>query len=136
MSNVKEGCFYTKEHEWISFEENVMTLGVSDYAQNSLGDIVFVELPELDVVVTKDESFGVVESVKAVSDLYSPISGTVVEVNEPLNDAPEIINSDPYEEGWIIRVELGDSSGVLIQNLKGERMSPDAYNLFLEEEEE
>jgi len=99
---------YSKEHEWVRVEDSRATIGITSFAAEELGDIVFVELPEIGADVSQFATFGVVESVKAVSDLYAPVSGTVVEVNEALRDAPELMNSDPFGEGWIARVELSD----------------------------
>jgi len=99
---------YSKEHEWVRVEDSRATIGITSFAGEELGDIVFVELPEIGADVSQFATFGVVESVKAVSDLYAPVSGTVVEVNEALRDAPELMNSDPFGEGWIARVELSD----------------------------
>jgi glycine cleavage system H protein len=99
---------YSKEHEWVRADDGTATIGITSFAADELGDIVFIELPEAGGQLTQFGTFGVVESVKAVSDLYSPVSGTVVEVNEALRDAPELLNSDPFGEGWIARVELGD----------------------------
>ena len=104
------GCKYTKEHEWVKVNGEIAEIGITDYAQDSLGDIVFLELPEVGSEVEKEGTFGVVESVKAVSDLYSPISGTVEEINDPLADEPELINEDPYEAGWMIRIKMSDPS--------------------------
>ena len=101
---------YTKDHEWVRVEGDEATVGITEYAAGQLGDIVFVELPEVGGQLTQFGTFGVVESVKAVSDLYAPVSGTVVEVNEALRDAPELLNSDPFGGGWIARVELADAS--------------------------
>jgi glycine cleavage system H protein len=101
---------YSKEHEWVRADDGNATIGITSFAADELGDIVFIELPEVGGQLTQFGTFGVVESVKAVSDLYSPVSGTVVEVNEALRDAPELMNSDPFGEGWIARVELGDAS--------------------------
>ncbi|HSI98778.1 MAG TPA: glycine cleavage system protein GcvH [Patescibacteria group bacterium] len=101
---------YSKEHEWVRADDGSATIGITSFAADELGDIVFIELPEVGGQLTQFGTFGVVESVKAVSDLYSPVSGTVVEVNEALRDAPELLNSDPFGEGWIARVELGDAS--------------------------
>ena len=101
---------YTREHEWVLVEENVATVGITDYAQEQLGDVVFVELPAVGDKVTKDEAMGVVESVKAVSDVYAPLSGKVLEVNDDLPDSTEMINEDPYGDGWIIKIEIGDRS--------------------------
>ena len=101
---------YSKEHEWVRADDGNATIGITSFAADELGDIVFIELPEVGGRLTQFGTFGVVESVKAVSDLYAPVSGTVVEVNEALRDAPELMNSDPFGEGWIARVELGDTS--------------------------
>jgi glycine cleavage system H protein len=101
---------YSKEHEWVRAEESHATIGITSFAADELGDIVFVELPEVGSSLTQFGTFGVVESVKAVSDLFSPVSGTVAEVNEALREAPELLNSDPFGEGWIVRVELSDAS--------------------------
>jgi len=103
---------YSKEHEWVRVEGSRATIGITSFAADELGDIVFIELPEVGAKLTQFASFGVVESVKAVSDLYAPISGEVTEVNEALRDGPELLNSDPFGEGWIARVELGDATEV------------------------
>ena len=99
---------YSKEHEWVRLEGSHGTIGITSFAADELGDIVFVELPDVGAKVAQFATFGVVESVKAVSDLYSPVSGSVTEVNEGLRDAPELLNSDPFGEGWIARIELSD----------------------------
>jgi glycine cleavage system H protein len=106
--NFPEDLKYTREHEWARPKGNRVVVGVTDFAQDQLGDVVYVELPPVGHAVKKGESFGVVESTKAVSELYAPISGKVVEINEPLVDAPETINDDPYEEGWMIVIEPTD----------------------------
>lgn len=103
---------YTKEHEWVKIDGNKATVGITDFAQNELGDIVFVELPEVGDTVTLGESFGSVESVKTVSELYSPLSGTVVEINEELSDSPELVNESAYEGAWMIVIELSNESEV------------------------
>jgi glycine cleavage system H protein len=100
---------YSKEHEWVRMDGEQATIGITAFAADELGDIVFVELPETGATLTQFASFGVVESVKAVSDLYAPISGEVVEVNEALRDSPELMNSDPFGEGWIARLRVSDS---------------------------
>jgi glycine cleavage system H protein len=105
---VPDGLSYSKEHEWISVANGVGTIGITDHAQSELGDIVFVDLPEVGSKVAAGTDFGTVESVKAVSEVYSPVSGDVVEVNAALRDAPEAINSDPYGGGWILKVRLSD----------------------------
>jgi glycine cleavage system H protein len=99
---------YSKEHEWVRVDGSRATIGITSFAADELGDIVFVELPETDAELRQFASFGVVESVKAVSDLYAPVSGTVVEVNEALRDTPELLNADPYGDGWIVKVTVAD----------------------------
>ena len=101
---------YSKEHEWVRAYDGSATIGITSFAADELGDIVFIELPEVGGQLTQFGTFGVVESVKAVSDLYAPVSGTVVEVTEALREAPELLNSDPFGNGWIARVDLGDAS--------------------------
>jgi len=103
-----EGLKYSKEHEWVLVEDRIAIIGITEYAQQELGDVVYVELPEAGEKVVKDDPFGAVESVKAVSDIYAPVSGTVTEVNDALPDNPEIINDDPYGDGWMIKVEMTD----------------------------
>ena len=103
---VPEDYYYTKEHEWAQVDENVVTVGITDYARQSLGEVVYIEFPDQGQKVTQGERFGVIESVKAVSDLYSPVSGTVIEVNEGLVDDPGPINDDSMNEGWLIRIEM------------------------------
>ena len=112
MSEIPEGLIYTKEHEWIKVEGNEITVGITDYAQNALTDVVWVELPELGVSVKSMDSFANVESVKSVSEIYAPISGEVIEINEDLEDSPETVNTDPYGEGWICRMSM-DNPGEL-----------------------
>ncbi|MGM9793841.1 MAG: glycine cleavage system protein GcvH [Candidatus Cryptobacteroides sp.] len=109
MSKIIEGLKYSETHEWVKVEGNVAIVGVSDYAQKEMGDITYVDMPDVDDEVSKDEEFGALESVKASSDLVSPVSGVVVEKNEALEDSPELINQDPYEN-WIIKVEMSDAS--------------------------
>jgi glycine cleavage system H protein len=100
---------YSQEHEWVKVDGGVATIGITDHAQSELGDIVFVELPAVGAALTKDGTLGVVESVKAVSDVYAPVSGTVLEINAKLADQPEIINADPYGEGWMVKVTMRDA---------------------------
>src|SRR5574340_428036 len=119
---------YTKEHEWLKVEGNTATVGITDYAQDSLGDVVYVELPQEGGAVTKNEPFGVVESVKAVSDLYSPISGSVSEVNDAIIDSPEAINEDPYGDAWMIKVEIANHGEL------DDLMTADEYQKYAEEE--
>lgn len=106
---IKQDLKYSKEHEWVKVTGDKAYIGISDFAQEALGDIVFVELPEVGTELSAGDSLGVVESVKAASDIYCPVSGKVTKVNEDLNDSPEIINEDPYE-AWIIQIELSDAS--------------------------
>jgi glycine cleavage system H protein len=120
---------YTREHEWARVKGDRIVVGITDFAQDQLGDIVYVELPDVGDPVKKGESFGVVESTKAVSELFSPINGKVVEVNDPLRDAPETLNEDPYEEGWMIVVQPSDPKEL------GELMDAKAYRAFVEEQE-
>jgi glycine cleavage system H protein len=129
MSELPGELKYTKEHEWLRQEEDgSVTIGITDHAQSALGDLVYVELPEIDQEVEAGGEMAVVESVKAASDVYAPISGQVVAVNEALSDDPELLNADAYGEGWIVRMKpSGDG---------GETMDPDAYQAFLDELEE
>jgi glycine cleavage system H protein len=124
--SVPEELQYTKSHEWVRTEGDTATIGITDHAQDELGDVVFVELPEVGTTFDAGDSFGTVESVKAVSDLYTPVGGEVVEVNEALNDQPEKINEDPYGEGWIVKLSVSD---------EGDLLSASDYEQFLEEEE-
>ena len=109
MARVIEGLYYSESHEYVKIEGDFAYVGITDYAQNALGNVVYVDLPEVDDEVEADEDFGAVESVKAASDLISPVTGTVVEVNEALEDKPELINEDPFEN-WIIKVQLSDTA--------------------------
>lgn len=108
--NVPADLTYTKEHEWLRVEGNTAVVGITDWAQGELGDIVFVELPEVGAELEQMGVFGTIEAVKAVSELYSPVNGKVVEVNSALDDDPMVINSDPYGSGWMIKIELADTS--------------------------
>jgi len=119
--NVPDDRRYLDSHEWAIEVDGLVRIGISDFAQDELGDVVFVELPDVDDAVSIDESFGVVESIKAVSDIYAPVSGTVVEVNEDLIDAPELVNEDPYGDGWMIAVRPEDDSQL------ADLLSPAAY---------
>ena len=126
--SIPNDLFYTENHEWVSVDGNEGVIGITDHAQDELGDIVFVELPSVEEEIGQFEEFGVIESVKAVSDVFMPVSGTVVEVNEELMDAPETVNDDPYGSGWLIKVELNDKSEL------DELMDSTEYEAFLEEE--
>ena len=125
MAKVIEGLYYSETHEYVRVEDNYGYIGITDYAQNALGNVVYVDMPEEDDEVTAGEEFGAVESVKAASDLISPVSGTVVEVNEKLEDEPELINTDAFEN-WIIKVELSDKVEL------DELMDAAAYEKFCE----
>ena len=125
-----EDLRYSKEHEWVLVEDKVATVGVTDYAQEQLGDIVFVEMPAIGDKVSKEDAFGVVESVKAVSDIYAPVSGKVLEVNDDLPDNPEMVNEDPYGDGWMIKIEMNDAEE--LQDL----MTAAEYEEYVAEEKE
>ncbi len=126
---VVDGVKYTQQHEWARPEGNIAVVGLSDYAQNKLGEIVFVELPDIGAAVEAGKSAAVIESVKAVADLYAPVDGTVTEVNETLLDQPELINQDPYGEGWVFKVEIKDESQL------ASLMDKPAYEEFIIKEE-
>lgn len=119
---------YTEEHEWVLIEDDIATVGITDFAQDALGDVVFVELPEEGASAEAGKSFGVVESVKAVSDIYAPITGEIVEVNEELPDTPEMVNSSPYEDGWMIKIKIADPAEL------DDLLDAEAYREFVEEE--
>ena len=103
--NTPEHLFYTKEHEWANFKDNEVIIGITDYAQSQLGDIIFIEFPEIGDEVNAGDSFGEVEAVKTVSELYAPVTGTILEVNENLEDSADLVNSDPYGDGWLIKIK-------------------------------
>jgi glycine cleavage system H protein len=129
MSNVPGELKYSKDHEWVSVDDDgICTVGVTDHAQAALGDLVFVEVPEPGTQVSTGDACAVVESVKAASDVYSPLDGEIVESNEALADAPELVNQDPYGDGWIFRMRLQD------QGALDELMSAEEYNSLLEDE--
>tara|TARA_B100000963_G_C22447977_1_gene589725 strand:+ start:289 stop:666 length:378 start_codon:yes stop_codon:yes gene_type:complete len=119
--NVPKELKYTKDHEWLSLDGDVATVGVTDFAQSELGDIVYVEVETLDETLDKEEVFGTVEAVKTVSDLFMPISGEVIEFNEKLETNPEVVNEDPYGEGWMIKIRVSD------ENELNELLSADEY---------
>ncbi|QJW47318.1 glycine cleavage system protein GcvH [bacterium BFN5] len=125
--NIPQELKYSKDHEWVRIEGNKVTIGITDYAQSQLGDVVFVELPELGAEVAAGAGFSVVESVKAVSDIYAPVSGKVVEINEVLADTPEIVNQSPYDEGWIVVLEIADPTEL------SELLDSEAYAQLLAE---
>ncbi len=126
--NIPSELKYSKEHEWVRVAGDVATIGITDFAQEELGDIVNVELPDEGDSFAKDEAFGAVESVKASSEVFSPVGGKVVEINEPLFDTPELLNEDPYDEGWMIKLQLSDPSEV------DGLMDAEAYQQYIEEE--
>ncbi|HBK72054.1 MAG TPA: glycine cleavage system protein GcvH [Flavobacteriaceae bacterium] len=123
--NIPTELKYTKDHEWIKIDGDIATVGVTDFAQSELGDIVYVDVDTLDETIERDEIFGSVEAVKTVSDLFMPLSGEVIEFNEDLEDAPESVNTDPYESGWMIKIKLNDLSQ--IDNL----LDADAYKAII-----
>src|SRR5690606_30874310 len=129
MSNIPENLRYSKDHEWVSVADGVASLGITDYAQSSLGDVVYVDMPRVGDKFGAHESFGSVESVKAVSEIFTPVAGEVVEVNEGLNDSPEKVNSDPYGEAWFVKIKL-DNPGEVDALLSGEE-----YEEYLNESE-
>ncbi|NQU68757.1 MAG: glycine cleavage system protein GcvH [Candidatus Marinimicrobia bacterium] len=108
--NIPDNLKYSTDHEWVTIENNIVTLGITDFAQGELGDIIFIEFPEVGDSIEKGDSFGTVEAVKTVSDLFTPLSGEVVEINNTLEDNPEIVNADPYHKGWIIKLSITDES--------------------------
>ncbi len=125
MSEISSEVFYTKDHEWVSFEENIATVGVTDHAQTELGDITFVELPEDEMVVNVGDEVCTIESVKASSPVYAPVAGKIIEVNSELEDEPGAVNSDPYGAGWIFRIEMEE------QPDKDELLQPEDYEDLL-----
>ncbi|UAM96982.1 glycine cleavage system protein GcvH [Polaribacter litorisediminis] len=123
--NIPSELKYTKDHEWIKIEGNIATVGITDFAQGELGDIVYVDVDTLDDTVEEGEVFGSVEAVKTVSDLFMPLTGEVIEFNETLEDDPELVNTDPYQKGWMIKIEFSDSSQ--IENL----LDAEAYHQLI-----
>lgn len=122
---MNEKTLFTKEHEWVLVKDDVLRVGISEYAQNELGDVVFVDLPEIGDQVEEGEGFAVVESVKAVSDIYAPVTGEVVAVNEALEENPELINESPYDEGWIVEIKVDGAAQT------GDLMNQQEYEEFL-----
>ena len=108
--NLPNDLKYTKEHEWVRIDDNILTVGITDHAQSELGDIIFIEFPELNQMISKDEPFGTIEAVKTVADLFGPVSGKVIEINEALEDNPDLVNSDCYGQGWIVKMTCTDDS--------------------------
>lgn len=131
MSSIPDNLRYTESHEWVLDNgDGTVTIGITDHAQEALGDVVFVELPEVGRELDSGEEFGVIESVKAASDLYAPLSGEVVEVNESLEDAPETVNESPYKDGWIAKLKLSDDTAL------ADLLDADAYAKIAEAEED
>ena len=126
---VPEELKYSEEHEWVLVEENIALVGITDFAQEQLGEIIFLELPEVGEQLEAGKPFGVVESTKAVSDIYAPVSGEVVEVNDDLPDSPDIINTSPYEDGWLVKVKLLDPSEL------DDLLDAEAYEEMIEDED-
>ena len=124
--NTPEHLFYTKEHEWANFKDNEVIIGITDYAQSQLGDIIFIEFPEIGDQVNAGDSFGEVEAVKTVSELYAPVTGTILEVNENLEDSADLVNSDPYGDGWLIKIKPTNL------NEKNDLMKSVAYKELIE----
>lgn len=123
--------YFTKNHEWVTVtEENTVRLGITQYAQEQLGDIVFVEVPELDASVSAEEEIATVESVKSASEIYAPVTGTIIAVNEALEDSPELVNESPYEEGWLADIQLEDESEL------NQLMNQEAYDTYVKELDE
>lgn len=118
--NIPADLKYTKEHEWVKVDGNVATIGITDYAQGELGDIVFVELPDTGAQIEAGSTFGTIEAVKAVSDLFAPVNGSIVEINAALDEQPELVNQDPYGEGWMIKVTL-DNADLIKEMLSSEQ---------------
>ncbi|HVB65435.1 MAG TPA: glycine cleavage system protein GcvH [Nitrolancea sp.] len=128
MTEIPAGLYFTKSHEWAKIEGEVATLGVSDYAQNELGDITYLELPDPGTTISQGEPLGVIESVKAASDIYSAVSGEIIETNQEVIDSPEFVNSSPYDKAWLVKVRMSDASEV--NNL----MDSEVYTKFAEEQ--
>lgn len=122
--NIPANLSYTKDHEWVLVTGSVARIGITDYAQDALGDIVFIQLPEVGTQVGANDGLGEIESTKSVNDVYAPVSGRVVAINEALIDTPELLNTDPYGNGWICEIEIGDGSGDAL-------MSPEEYSTLV-----
>tara|TARA_B000000460_G_C21356210_1_gene323419 strand:- start:103 stop:480 length:378 start_codon:yes stop_codon:yes gene_type:complete len=123
--NIPENLFYTSEHEWIKIENDTAIIGITDFAQSELGDIIFLELPDLDSVFNAGDIFGTIEAVKTVSDLYMPLDGKITEVNSVLSDNPEKVNEDPYDEGWIVKIIIDENA------TKGQLLDSKKYNQLI-----
>ena len=122
---IPQDLVYTKEHEWIQVNDNNLTIGITDFAQGELGDIIFVEFPEIGEEFQKDDPFGTIEAVKTVADIFAPVQGKIIEINHDIENSPEVINADPYGDGWVVKIEITEhmvSDGLL---------SPEDYELLL-----
>ena len=132
MGEVKQQLWYTDEHEWVQRTENgTVRIGITDFAQHQLGDIVFVELPEVGVTIEQGAEIGTIESVKTVSDLFAPVTGTILKVNEALESTPELVNESPYEKGWMIEVEMDKD----VEEAMGKLLSADQYEQLISDEQ-
>jgi glycine cleavage system H protein len=125
LMNVPTDLMYTNDHEWVKFENNIAKIGITDFAQGELGDIIFVELPEVEQKVEKDEAFGTIEAVKTVTDLLSPVTGKIIEINDEIENSPEFINEDCYGKGWFVKIEINDLSE------KDKLLSTEEYNAII-----
>jgi glycine cleavage system H protein len=128
MTEIPDGLYFTKSHEWAKVDGNEAVIGVSDFAQNELGDITYLELPEPGSTITQGEPLGVIESVKAASDIYAPLSGEVIEANQDVVDSPEFVNSSPYDKAWLVKIKMSDTSEV------GNLMDSTVYTKYAEEQ--
>lgn len=122
---IPQDLVYTKEHEWIRVDDNILTIGITDFAQGELGDIIFVEFPEIGEEFQKDDPFGTIEAVKTVADIFAPVQGKIIEINHDIENSPEVINSDPYGDGWLVKIEI-------TEHMVSDRLlSPEDYELLL-----
>jgi len=126
MSKIINDLMYSKDHEWVKAAGNIITIGITDFAQSELGDIIFIEIPEIGTEIKKDEPFGTIEAVKTVTDLLSPVSGKIKEINADLEDNPELVNQDCYNDGWIAKIELDDS------NELNDLLKPEEYKAIID----
>ena len=123
--DIPKNLFFTKDHEWARVENNIVTIGITDFAQSELGDIIFVEFPEIGEMVDVGSSAGTIEAVKTVTDVFSPVKGKIIEINNGIDNSPEVMNTDPYGDGWLMKVELTD------EDCSSELMSPSEYESFV-----
>jgi|TARA_B100000809_G_scaffold135726_1_gene133314 glycine cleavage system H protein len=122
---IPQDLVYTKEHEWIRVNDNILTIGITDFAQGELGDIIFVEFPEIGEEFQKDDPFGTIEAVKTVADIFAPVQGKIIEINHDIENSPDVINSDPYGDGWLVKIEI-------TEHMVSDRLlSPEDYELLL-----